>query len=728
MERAHQRRRAERLACLFFLCVSFVVASGCDLFGGRRPGDDADIDRDDAQGTTFEWTLGPVSRGAHRPGTWLTLPVDGVTVPRSEVYLWVVEDQLAYPLRTLRSAVPALAPVSFGETDGGVLLDDAGRPVPPDGGLAASYTFAAPLPIVRPGVFHLAIGTSERPMTRAAEVEVALGGAAMTQAEAADAIGVGLGGITADVGELLHSDDPEWQALAADGSLADTIASFAAITEDLDEAAADARTQYLALGPDVEPGMQELMWNSGVLSLLAGRASGTSMLTFGGSALDSAVVRSPLQGLLFTLDALSMLLAVFGIACDVIAIVGALVTAPAGGEGALIGVAPKIVSAVLRVVIDNVVPTDLTRIFEVQRSRVVYETEGSMVAPWGVFAPQNRNAGANVRSLEDLVLALVEAVSPVDPPMRGVRAALEEIREYVLTHLPGLGFDAWLMRIDAIPHVELALPVDMGFYNVQLSQVLRLNPFFVPLAEAVSVIHDPELISPFGVTFARGGGRVTTAYDTRSVGLTDVPFTTSAPTEQLPALLSVQGFAFASEGPEALDAQIIQIPLPYTTNTNAFLRVQQAPDPADRNARVSDEDFIVLDVNLVGGGTTRVVRPSTSPVRVHPLTIDDLAGGRFDQTQLDVYVNGTLQHPGSIVPDGTVLTLPLTLEPGVNEIRIVSTAGHAIGCGPSSTDAVCLEMTFPEADNVNTRYVLYGAVGAERSYRVWTPPVFPPPE
>jgi hypothetical protein len=58
----------------------------------------------------------------------------------------------------------------------------------------------------------------------------------------------------------------------------------------------------------------------------------------------------------------------------------------------------------------------------------------------------------------------------------------------------------------------------------------------------------------------------------------------------------------------------------------------------------------------------------------------------------------------------------------------VSTAGHVIGCGPSDSDAVCLEMTFPEADNVNLRYVLYGAVGAERSYRVWTPPVFPPPE
>jgi hypothetical protein len=284
------------------------------------------------------------------------------------------------------------------------------------------------------------------------------------------------------------------------------------------------------------------------------------------------------------------------------------------------------------------------------------------------------------------------------------------------------------MRIDAIPHVELALPVDMGFYNIQLSQVLRLNPFFVPLAEAVSVIHDPELISPFGVTFGRSGGRVTTAYETRSVGLTDAPFATSAPTERLPAVLSIRGFAFASDGREALDAQIVQFPLPYTTDASAFLQVQQGLDPADRNAAISDEDFIELDVNLVGGGTTRVVRESTTTTRVHTLVIDDNAGGRFDQAMVDILVNGTPQLTGLVVPGETVLTAPLVLQPGLNEIEVVATAGHTIGCGPSSTDPVCLEITFSDADNVNDSLRLLGAVGARRSFRVWTPPVFPPPE
>jgi hypothetical protein len=550
-----------------------------------------------------------------------------------------------------------------------------------------------------------------------------LGGATMTQTEAADALALGLDGLVTDVDDLLHTVDPDWQSVAADPQLADTLGAFEAITEDLDEAGATAREQYLALGADVEPGVQELLWNSGVLSTLAARASGVSMLTFGGGMLDTAIVRSPLQGVLFTLDAISMLLAVFGIACDVIAIVGTIITLPAGGEGGLVGLAPKMVAAVLRVIIDNVVPSDLLRIFDVHRSRVVYGTEGSMVVPWGVFAPQNRTAGANARSLEDIVLAMM----PISPTV-GLREFLEELAEYLVTHLPGVGIDAWLNRIAAIPHIEIAIPVDMGFYNIQLSQVLRLNPAFVGLAAGVEALYDPEIVRPYTASFARSGGRVTVGYDTRSVGFTDLSWPSAAPSARTAALLEIQGFAFASTGPEALDVQLVQIPLPYASNARAFFQVQQAPDPADRSARISDEDFIVLDVNLVGGGTTRVVRPSTTSLRVHPLTIDDLAGGRFDQAQVNVYVNGALQHPGSIVPGATVLTLPLMLEPGVNEIRVVATDGHDIGCGPSGTDAVCLEMTFAEADNVNVRYVLYGAEGSERTYRVWTPPLFPPPE
>ncbi|MBN8614643.1 MAG: hypothetical protein J0L92_28850 [Deltaproteobacteria bacterium] len=716
------RDRASKLAIVFFSALAIVVASGCDLFGGANPDGGPDSEPADAMQRPALWTLGPVNRGAHHPGTWLTFAVDGIDAPADDVYLWVIEDRSAFPLRAARSRVVPIEPGLVSDDDAGA-LDDAGRPIPPDGGVYRSSTFALPLPIVRAGVFHLAVGTAEGPMTREAEVEVVLGGATMTQTEAADALALGLDGLVTDIGDLLHTVDPDWQTVAAEPQLADTIGAFAAITEGLDEAGATAREQYLALGPDVEPGVQELLWNSGVLSTLAARASGVSMWTFGSGMLDSAIARSPFQGVLFTLDAISMLLAVFGIACDVIAIVGTIITLPAGGEGGLVGLAPKMVAAVLRVIIDNVVPSDLLRIFEVHRSHVVYGTEGSMVVPWGVFAPQNRTAGANARSLEDIVLAMM----PISPTV-GLRELLEELAEYLVTHLPGVGIDAWLNRIPSIPRVEIAIPVDMGFYNIQLSQVLRLNPAFVGLAAGAEVLYDPELVQPYTASFARSGGRVTVAYDTRSVGFTDLSWPSAAPSARTAALLEIQAFAFASTGPEALDVQLVQIPLPYASNARAFFQVQQAPDPADRSARISDEDFIVLDVNLVGGGTTRVVRPSTTSLRVHPLTIDDLAGGRFDQTQVNVYVNGALQHPGQIVPDATVLTLPLTLEPGVNEIRVVVTDGHDIGCGPSGTDAVCLEMTFAEADNVNVRYVLYGAEGSERTYRVWTPPLFPPPE
>ncbi len=716
------RDRASKLAIILFSFIAFIVVSGCDLFGRAGADGGPGPDPDDANGPAPAWTLGPVSRGPHHPGTWLTFVVDGIDAPAADVFLWVVEDESAFPLRAMRSGLAPPEPGFVSDDDAGP-LDDAGRPIAPDGGMYRSATFALPLPIVRAGVFHLAVGTAEGPMTRAAEVEVALGGASMTRTEAADVIALGLAGMVTDVGEILRDDDPEWQSLASEPALADTIGAFESITEDLDEAAMDAREQYLALDASVEPGVQELLWNSGMLSTLAARASGVSMLTFGGGMLDSALVRSPLQGVLFTLDAISMLLAVFGIACDVIAIVGTIVTLPAGGEGCLIGLAPKMIAAVLRVVIDNIVPTDLVRIFDVHRSRVVYGTEGSMVVPWGVFAPQNRTAGANVRSLEDIVLAMM----PIQPT-RGVRQFIEEVGEYLITHLPGVGFDAWFNRIQAIPHVEIALPLDMGFYNIQLSQVLRLNPAFVGLAAGVEALHDPEIVSPYTASFARTGGRVTVGYDTRSVGFTDLSWPSTAPTARTAALLEIRAFAFASSGPEALDVQLVQIPLPYASRSQAFFQVQQAVDPADRNAAISDEDFIELDVNLIGGGTTRIVRDSTTTTRVHPLVIDDNAGGRFDQAMVDILVNGAPQFTGQVVPDGTVLSVPLTLQPGVNDVEVVSTAGHSIGCGPSSTDPVCLEITFSDADNVNSSVRLLGAVGTRRSFRVWTPPTFPPPE
>jgi len=712
--------RARKLASLFFVVSIAAVAPACDLF---FPASRTDAGPIDAPDVSFPWRLGTVNRGPHAPGTWLHFPVEGVTVPASEVYLWVIEEDLAFPMRTTYAGVAPFTPQAVSEEDAGP--PDAGQDAGGDAGSSASYLFVAPLPIVRAGVFHLAVGTVDAPMTRRVEVEVRLSGETMTQAEAADAIGAGLAGLTADVGQALHSEDPEWQALVADAEMAEVLTAFDGMADDLDDLAALAREEYLALPTEVEPGLQEFLSTSGMLDALAARASGVSMLTFGGGPLDSAVLRSPFQALLFTLDALSLLLATFGIVCDVAAILGAVLTAPVGAEGAVIGIAPKILVAVLRVIIDNVVPTDLTQLFEIQSSRVVYETEGSMVAPWGVFAPQNRMAGSVFRSFEDIVLVLIEAVAPGGSG-RGARVAVERAGEYVLTHLPGLGADFMFQRID-IPHIELAMPVDMGFYNIQLSQILRLNPALIPLAEAVAAIHDPEIVTPYSGSFPRDG-RVNTAYDTFSVGFTDIDWRSASPTERTPSVLSARAFAFASDGREAFNVQLVQFPLPYTVEATRFFQVQQAPDPADRNARISDEDFIVLDVNLVGGGTTRIVRPSTTTTRVHPLWIDDLAGGRPDQTVVDVLVNGTVQFASAVVPDGTVLQLPLTLQPGVNEVRVVATSGHTIGCGPSSTDPVCLEITFPEADNVNLRYVAYGSVGVSRDVRVWTPPTFPPPE
>jgi hypothetical protein len=719
----YARRLAATLGLALLAATSLV---GCELF---FPPPRADAGPIDAPDPAFPWRLGTVARGPHAPGTWLSFPVDEVTGSPDAVYLWVLEDDVAFPIRGRSSRLPPLPMPAWSEDDAGPEDAglDAGTDAGLDGGAPRSFTYAAPLPIVRPGVYHLALGTVDAPMTRPAEVEVVVGTPRLSQAEAADALGAGLAGLTADVGSALHSDDPDWQRLVTDGGLAETLTAFDGMADDLDGLASLAREQYLALPADAEPGMQELLWNSGLLASLAARASGVSMLTFGGTLLDSAVARSPFQALLFSIDALSMLLATFGIVCDVVTIVGALVTLPAGGEGALVGVAPKIVIAILRVVIDGIIPTDLASFVEVQSSSVVFETEGSMVAPWGIFAPQNRMTGAVFRSFEDVVLAVVEAVLPGgDLAERGLRPAARAAGEYVLTHLPGFIADFLFQRVDFIPRLELLLPVDMGFYNIQLSQVVALHPVFAPIAAPIALLYDPELVSPFTATFARSGGRVTTTYDTRSVGFADVPFMTTAPTERVPAQLSTRGFAFASSGPEALDIQIVQIPLPVAVDARIrILRVQQAPDPADRSQRLSDEDFIDLDVQS-GTGTTRIIRADTTRARLVTLLVNDLAGGRPDDTVFTVLVNGVPAATSVVITDGGVATVPLPLEPSMNEIQVLTQAGHtAIGCGPSGTDHICLELELVETDNENHRLALYGPVGVSRTFRVWTPPEFP---
>jgi hypothetical protein len=661
-----------------------------------------------------------VNRGPHGPGTWLAFPVDGVTGPLEEVYLWVIEEDYGVPFHAHRRALPPRPDVEVEEDL------DAGRPRDggplTDGGVLRSYVFTSPLPIVRAGVFHLAVGNSEGPLTRPVEVEVVVSEVPIARQEAADALALGLTGIGEDISTLLHDDDPEWQAMLGEEGVTATVGDFDAATSDVAALAAISRDQYMALPTDIEPGVRELLWRSGMLESLATRASGITTLRFGGQ-LESAVVRSPFQALLFTLDTLSALLSTLALVADVVTVVLAVVTLPAGGEGALVGMAAKVVCAFFRAVVDTFLPTDPVEIFEIQSSGVVFETEGSMVAPWARWAPQNLRVGSVFRSLLEVVTIVVSEAIP-GPGQPGARAALRRFAEFILTSVPGLAIDGVLAGMP--PHIELALPLDMGFYNITLSQIVVLNPVFLPLAPAIHLIYDPELVSPYDVVARTSGARATANYDTRSVGVTDIVYATAAPSEQVGAIVRVRAFGFGTDGASVGGAQIIQFPFPYTIDASTrFMRVQQAPDPANPSQRISDEDFIMLDVNLVGGGTSRIVRPSTTSLRVYPLVLDDLAGGRPDVTQVDILVGGFPQYSGFILPDGNPVQVPLMLFPGLNEIRIVSTAGHSIGCGPAGADDICLEIELPEADNLNHRVVLYGDVGAIRDFRIWTPPLFP---
>lgn len=697
-----------------------LLIPGC-LFPPSDPPPPHDAGPSDAGPDTHAWRLHDRARGPYEPGTWLTFEVDGVDVDPRLVSLWVIDDDYDVPFYTARRAAPPPPEPTLPDDDGGTgEPPDAGGSGDADAGVAPrSYAFVAPLPIVRAGTFRVAIGTADGPLTREIEIDVVVPAPRMTQAAAADAMRDGIVGVHADVAALIGDDDPDWQSHLASSGTSDIAGGFAAMGADFATLGELAREQYMALPADVEPGLQTFAWNAGLLDAFAARGGGATFFPLGSGVLDSALLRSPVQGVLFSLDVLSMALSAFGMVCDVATILGAIVTLPAGGEGAAIGVIPKIAIAVARIVIDDFVPTDLTAIVEVQAPRLVFHEEGFMVTAWGRFEPQNRSAGAQIRSLEDLVITSFEAALPGSAPRRGVRAAIEMVGEFVRSRLGFWGAELIFQPVSPpLPLPSLLLPLDLGFYNVTLADVIAVNPALSPLATAMRAIYDPELISPVSVTTRTTGSTARADYAARDISIHDVRYAGAA-VERVGGIAQVRGFAFVTEGGGIGGVQLLQFPFPQTIyGRTPVLSVQNVPDPADPSQSIADEDFIVLDVNVSGGGTTRVIREDTTELRVHTITIRDLFSS-IEETHVDVIVNGTTQHASLNV--SAVPAVPLMLVPGLNVVRLVSTAGHT-GIRCSDGSEVCVEIELPDADNANRRARMRGAVGVARELRIWTAP------
>lgn len=696
------------------------LLGGCFFFppdDPPPPGPDAGRD---AGPDTSPWLLHDLARGPYEPGTWLTFEVERVDVDPRETWLWVLEGDRAFPFHAVRREHPPHPRPTLYD-DGGVAPDvDAG---PGDAGAGdETFALALPLPIVRAGTYHVAVGTHEGPQTRALEVEVTVPSPRMTQAQAADALREGLVGLHADAVSLLRADAPEWQSYLAETGAEDVAAGIESMAADVAAAADVERAIWMMIPADDEPGLQAFLWNAGMLASFAERGAPGATFAPRGGDLESALVRSPEQGIRFGLDVLSMELGALGLIADVVEIVGAAITLPAGGEGALPGAAAKIVISIVRIAIDDFVSSDLVEIVEVQAPRLAFAGEGFMAVAWGRFEPQNNTAGAQIRSLEDFIFAVVGAALPGSgraPP--GLRNLIDTAARYVRDRLPTTFGNFLFNAVDPpIPMPPVLLPLDLAYYNVSFADVLTLNPVLIPLTYAIRAIYDPDLISPVDAIAARGGTGVsaTVGYARRDVELDDIPFT-GAGIERTFASLSVRGVSFTTEGPTVGGVQLIQLPFPRFVGGTHRLYVQSAPDPAVPNQRISDEDWIVLDVNLPGGGTTRSLRPDTTPLRVHTIALRDLFTS-FDTTTVDVIVDGTTQYAGLAVTGG--VSVPLTLRPGPSDVEVVGTGGHtALTCSDGSE--VCIEIQLPDADNADRSVALRGAVGASRTIRVWTPPL-----
>lgn len=720
--------RAHRLGWIIVVAAGALLG-GCELFSSG-PGDGGgtrDAGASDA-GPEARWVLGPIAR-AWEPGQWMALEVENVDVAPEDAALWVLEDDTFFPIFARRRLLPPRPELELSEDD-----VDAGTPAgaldagtPDAGSEPATYTFITPVPILREGVFHVAVGTAERPLTRAAEIEVRVPEAPLSREQAGDAMAAGIVGMHAEVDVLLRSEDADWQAFVDASGGRDAITGLSALSADFAAIGDVVREQYMAFPLETEPALRTFLWNTGLLQTFAMYAAGPSTFFPRDSiSLTAALVRSPLQGTLFKLDVVGMALGVFGIACDITAIVGAAATSPTGGLGALLGLGPKVAIAALRVILDSFVPTDIDRILEVQTSRRVFEGEGFMVVPWAVFRPQNTTAGGAVRSFEDLALAAIEATVPGPAVSRSeqVRRALRATWQYIRTRLPGLGLDAFFSRVEwRTP--RLALPLDLGFYEITLADVVVLAPGLSPLGLVLRLLGDPAAFAPITLTTLSRAGDPSTAFDygRRSMSIEDVTWPGAAPVERTPGALLVSAFSFGTEGGTIGGAQIVQLPFPYVVDRSTpRLTIQSIPTPGDPSEQLADEDFIILDVDLGGGSQRRWLMQDTTEVRTYPVILNDQASGISPQRpEFLVLVNGMPQYTGP----GDV-TVSLAFVPGVNELTITALSGHTLtGLRCEGDRPVCLTLRVPDADNPNTLAYLRGEVGATRTFRVWTPPLLP---
>lgn len=632
-----------------WVVVAGVLASSCGLLDDSDDGGSLppiiegtwDVDR-------------PVVEVA--PGERVDLHVTGVDVEATSLVLWLDDAG--------GTGVPIL-----GVHDG---------PVANDGDVSITIT----TPFLTTGEHSLWLGTADGTRTGAIPLTVVVPPPRLTKAEAARTFANGIDNLVTSVEALVDDPDPEWQQALAELPTRDKLeTALATLHRFRDEIEAG----YLAIPDAEEPGVQSLLDHG----LLAGFEGGIDARPASANDLRD-LLPHVIARLLYQLDLASITIGTLG---DVIGVAAIFTSVGPGTQPASIPlhIAELVVHA-LRFAIDNFIPTDLVKLETMGQPEIHDLQIAHKWHYWGTFTTEIQDGSGTLGSLDNFIAAVIGGAIGDRGGMlvqRGKDAALA-----ILTKLGLIGIDALFSQGPAEPRTKWLALVNMGAYSLTLSDVLELVPFAVPIGYAFEAWWDPELSPAVTVADATPTWALTTeinldyAEDLISVSHVEWPVDPNGPT----SVLRIAGEAKSWK--QRTGYWVFNYPGWDTITGEASPRFDKLL-PFGPNYTREDGYLHILGMPLGPEGFVIEASPTEGTFAIG---LQDLAGGRFDNQQLSIKVNGSVQVANQVLASGETAGQVLTLRRGLNTIEVTALEVHAVPYDAGGHQrGFAMKMTFSDA-------------------------------
>lgn len=690
---------------LLVLAVGCNVSEGGEESGGIPPKPPSVIEGD--------WTLLQPDPYVVEPGMSFEMTVTGLTVPPSDVVLWLENDIALYP-RSMRLV-----------KDGG---DD-------DSYADDTYAFEQFVPYVQAGSHRLSLGTVDATHTGEALLYVVIPERRLPRETVASVIQTGLTRTLASIrSHTFESTNPEQKAFMEARFGAEGVQALRDVLDGTEEVAKTFSADYMKLEPTQERALQAMLYNTGLLHWAEPKLDEIYFQKQGTTAQALKVTgpfdanAHPIHQSFFELDLTSAIAGAAGEAVGIVEIAFA-----ATGVGAPVSTALSVanfVNAVVQVLIDNFMPTDLVAV-EAQDQRSLLVGEPSTWIYWGTFEPEN--GSGDPLSLDTIAAEIISAAIPggngvkkvlksaalKQAVIKGAKAALG-----TLLARTGVAITERLGVLEKYPPTPVKMVLDMQAYSFKISSVLEKLPILGPVFRSMKNLLDIELSQSVDLdttnapTWAEGAD-LDLDYETDQVTVTDVTWPSGTDDVWVGAKATLFTYKTRKKA-----FGFIRYPGYDTFElTHDPVQLRRIVDPSDLNADKTDEDFVLMDVyspqDLDGDPVaTQYVEVDTEPKRVYRIKISDLVTLATDTAAFSVTVNGVAQKDYvSFSPKQQ--TLDLALSPGENTVTVGCELEHAQAGTYGKHIKIGVEI--PQGEN-HTAAQFWLDEGESHTLRIWTPP------